>query len=316
VKVIRLANELQSGTQPVCAAIGVFDGLHLGHQAVLGQTLRDAKACDGLSVAVTFDRHPNAVVAPNRTPALIQSLDQRLSGLEDAGFDATWLIPFDISFSRIPAETFVRQLVHGFGQVHSLSVGATFTFGHQRAGNLDLLKRLGDQLDFIVHGVPAVAQGHQPISSTRVRDAIQRGDLAAVHGFLGRPYTIAGRVIRGDQRGRQLGFPTANLDVAGLALPPAGVYAATARLNRVDHPAVLNLGHRPTIQTASPRLQFEVHLLDFSGDLYHRTLEITLHQHLRDEQRFPSLEALQQQIREDLNNARRILRSAHRHGPQ
>jgi riboflavin kinase / FMN adenylyltransferase len=307
VNVIRLANQLQAASQPVCAAIGVFDGLHLGHQAVLRHTLDHARACAGLAVAVTFDRHPNAVVAPDRTPPLLQSLPQRLRGLQDLGFDVTWLIPFDAAFSRISADQFVRDLVRDFGDVRNISVGATFTFGHRRRGNLALLEKLGAQLGFTIHGVSAVNLAGQPISSTRIRDALQRGDLDTTRALLGRPYAIAGRVLRGDQRGRQLGVPTANLDIAGLALPPTGVYAAWAFVDGLRHPAVLNLGHRPTIQSASPHLLLEVHLLDFSGDLYGQELEVTPHLRLRDEQRFPSIDALQIQLRADIDAARCLL---------
>jgi riboflavin kinase / FMN adenylyltransferase len=307
VNIIRLANELQAAPRPVCAAIGVFDGLHLGHQAVLRQTLKDAAATGGLAVAITFDQHPNAVVAPDRNPPLIQSLPQRLRGLHHFGFDVTWLIPFDTSFSRIPAEQFVRDLVRDFGRVQSLSVGATFAFGHRRHGNLALLKQLGEELGFAVHGLPAIQVNGQPISSTRIRESIQGGDLDTARALLGRSYSVAGLVLRGDQRGRQLGVPTANIETTGLVLPPTGVYAGWAIANKIRHPAVLNIGLRPTIKSSTPHLQFEVHLLDFSGDLYGLELEVTLQQRIRDEHRFPSLDSLRSQIQTDIATARSVL---------
>jgi riboflavin kinase / FMN adenylyltransferase len=307
VNIIRLANELQADPRPVCAAIGVFDGLHLGHQAVLRQTLKDAAASGGMAVAITFDRHPNAVVAPERNPLLIQSLTQRLRGLERLGFDVTWLIPFDADFSRIPAEQFVRDLVRDFGNVRSLSVGANFTFGYRRCGDLALLKQLGEHLGFAVHGLGAIEVNGQPVSSTRIRESIQRGDLDTASALLGRSYSVAGLILRGDQRGRQIGVPTANVDTTGLVLPPTGVYAGWATAGNTRRPAVLNIGLRPTIQAPTPRLQCEVHLLDFSGDLYGLELEVILQQRLRDEQRFPSLELLQSQIQTDIATARRVL---------
>jgi riboflavin kinase / FMN adenylyltransferase len=299
-----LANELRAAPQPVCAAIGVFDGLHLGHQAVLRRSLDDARACAGVATAVTFDRHPNAVVAPERTPLLIQTLAQRLRGLENLGFDAVWLIPFDLAFSQRPAETFVRDLVRGFGDVRSLSVGTSFTFGYQRQGSLALLQQLGTDLGFRLHGVGPVNLNGQIISSTRIREAIDRGDFGTARSLLGRPYSIAGRVLRGAQLGRQLGVPTANLDVSGLALPPAGVYVGSADVNARRYPAVLNLGHRPTLESSTPGLHFEVHLLDFNGDLYDTEMEVILHQRLRAERKFPTLDALCDQIHADIAAAR------------
>jgi riboflavin kinase / FMN adenylyltransferase len=310
VRVIHTPNELRAAPQPACAAIGVFDGLHLGHQAVLRRALDDARACVGAAAAVTFDRHPNAIVAPERTPLLIQSLSQRLQGLEKLGFDATWLIPFDRAFSQIPAETFIRDLVRGFGPVRSLSVGATFTFGYQRRGNLALLQQLGSELGFTVHGVGPVALDGQTISSTRIREAIDQGDLEAARSLLGRPYSVAGRVLRGAQLGRQIGVPTANLDVSGLVLPPTGVYIGSAIIRTTRHPAVLNLGHRPTVKSTTLGLHFEVHLLDFSGDLYDAEVEVVLHQHLRAERSFPSMHALRDQIQADIAAARRFFQDS------
>lgn len=305
MKIIRLARELQARPNtPVCAAIGVFDGLHLGHQAVLQKALDEARATRGLSLAITFDRHPNAVVAPQRVPPLIQSLRQRLRGLEIAGFHATWLIPFDASFSRIPPETFIHNLVQDVRQLSSLSVGTSFTFGHHRAGNLDLLQRLGARLGFAVHGIQPIAFDGHPVSSTRIRELIHAGQLDRIHPLLGRKYAIAGPVVRGAQLGRQLGFPTANLDVTGLALPPAGVYVATTSLSSTSYPAVLNIGRRPTVEPDAAETRFEVHILDFSGDLYDSDLEVVLHDRLRDEKRFPSLTDLQRQIRTDIDAAR------------
>jgi riboflavin kinase / FMN adenylyltransferase len=305
VKIIRLARELQvRPNTPICAAIGVFDGLHLGHQAVLRKALDEARATRGLALAITFDRHPNTVVAPHRVPPLIQSLRQRLRGLETAGFDVTWLIPFDAAFSRIPPDTFIQNLVQDVGQLSNLSVGTGFTFGHKRAGNLDLLQQLGARLGFAVHGIQPVALDGQPVSSTRIRNAIRAGHLDQVHALLGRHYAIAGPVVRGAQLGRQLGFPTANLDVTALALPPSGVYAATTSLNSAKYAAVLNIGRRPTIEPDATETRFEVHILDFSGDLYDRDLEVALHHRLRDEQRFPSLTDLQRQIHADIEAAR------------
>jgi riboflavin kinase / FMN adenylyltransferase len=307
VQIIRSANELGSGSKQVCAAIGVFDGLHLGHQAVLGRARADAAAVDGMLVAVTFDRHPNSVVAPERTPSPIYRLEQKLGVLEALGVDVTWLIPFDRAFSRIEAEEFVRRLARDFAPLHSLSVGAGFTFGHRRGGNLDLLERLGREIGFRVHGLAAVEVGGEAVSSTRIREAIRSGDLAAAAGMLGRPYSVAGPVVRGDQLGRRLGFATANLAVTELVLPPDGVYAAEVRLDGRTCPAVLNIGCRPTVQQGVGPRQFEVHLLEFDGDLYGREFEVVFRRRLRDERRFANLPELEAQIRRDVESARAVL---------
>jgi riboflavin kinase / FMN adenylyltransferase len=303
VQIIRSANELGSGSRRVCAAIGVFDGLHLGHQAVLNRAREDAREENGLVVVVTFDRHPNSVVAPERTPSPIYSLGQKLGVLESLAVDVTWLIPFDHDFSRMTAEEFVGRLVRDFAPLQSLSVGASFTFGYRRGGNLELLVRLGRAAGFQVHGLEPVRFDGEPVSSTRIREAIRAGDLAGASDMLGRPYSVAGPVVRGDQVGRQLGFPTANLAVTGLVLPPDGVYAAEVRLDGRLRPAVVNIGNRPTLRSHSPARRFEAHLLEFEGDLYERELEVVFRRRLREERRFGTLGELEAQIRRDIETA-------------
>jgi riboflavin kinase/FMN adenylyltransferase len=296
--------ELQPGPRPVFAAIGVFDGLHLGHQAILHRVLTAARHHQGLALAITFDRHPNTVVSPHRAPLLIQPLTRRLDALRALGLDATLLLRFDEPFSRVPADDFIRQLATDLAQLKALFVGERFTFGHRRAGDLDLLQRLGSQLGFVAHGVPAVEQEQRPVSSTWIREAIQAGDLNTAARLLGRRHTLVGPVVRGDQLGRQINTPTANLDVTGLVLPPSGVYAARALLAARVIPAVLNIGLRPTLAQPHPQLRVEAHLLDFHGDLYDQSLELDLVARLRDERTFPGLPALQQQIQHDIAAAR------------
>jgi riboflavin kinase/FMN adenylyltransferase len=306
VQVIRSANELKAGSRRVCAAIGVFDGLHVGHQAVLGRAREDSRATDGLLVVVTFDRHPNQVVAPERTPRPIYTLGHKLSVLESMSVDVTWLIEFDRRFSLIPAEDFVRRLVQDFAPLHSLSVGAGFTFGHRRGGNLELLVRMGRECGFHVHGLTSVSVGEEPVSSTRIREAIRSGDLDGAGAMLGRPYSVAGTVVSGDQMGRRIGVPTANLAVGELILPPDGVYAVEVRMDGELRPGVANLGYRPTVSAGSER-QFEVHILDYAGDLYGRELEVILRQRLRGEVRFGSVAELEAQIRRDIGVAQEVL---------
>jgi len=306
MRVIHKAAELKPSTRKVCAAIGMFDGVHLGHQQVIRRTIEDARQHEGIAVAITFDRHPNSVVAPNHNPRLIYSLPQKLRAIESIGVDATWLIRFDKAFSEISGVEFIRGLVRDFGQVHSLCVGSAFTFGHKRTGNVELLKRLGHESHFIVHGLASVSLDGKVVSSTRIREAIRAGDLDAASQMLGRSYALAGKVIRGDGLGRQLGFPTANLDVTNLVIPPNGVYTAHALVSGKQHRAVMNIGTRPTLRNPAPELQAEVHLLDFAGDVYDQEMEVAFVAKLRDEQRFPSREALQTQIRRDIAAAEEL----------
>ena len=304
--VINDAKELRPGARKVCVCIGFFDGVHLGHQQIIRQTVTDARNHDALAVVVTFDQHPSAVVAPERTPPLIYSLATKLKTISTFGADTTWLIEFNQAFSQISAEQFIRGLVKDFGKVHSICVGANFVFGHKRGGNVTVLKKLGEELGFIVHGIASVALDEQAVSSTRIREAIRGGDFDAASQMLGRAYSLSGKIVRGDRLGHQLGFPTANIDTTGLALPPHGVYAAHASIGGKTMRAVLNIGRRPTVQNPTPEPRVEVHLLDFSGgNLYGQEMEITFATKLRDEQKFASLEYLKAQIARDIEDARK-----------
>ncbi len=331
MKIIHAANELKHGSRKICLAIGVFDGVHLGHQQIIRQTVADARQHDAIALVITFDRHPNTVVAPERVPPLIYSLPQKLDAIESLGADTLLLIHFDRAFSGQTGEAFIRGLARDLGKIQSLCVGADFVFGHQRSGNVALLKKLGDELGFTVHGLAAVSLDNQIVSSTRIREAIRSGNLDAASQMLGRPYAISGRVIAGDGVGRKLGFPTANLDAAGLVLPPNGVYAVRVNCRTgvapvsnqspaqtgqkdgdrrdacptITHRAVLNIGLRPTLAAGAPQLRVEAHLLDFTGDLYGQELEIEIGEKLRDEQKFGSPAELREQITRDIAEAKR-----------
>jgi riboflavin kinase/FMN adenylyltransferase len=306
MQIVENPADLRRAGRKVCLAIGVFDGVHLGHQHVIRQTLADATQHEGLAVVITFDRHPNAVVAPERVPPQIYSLQQKLRAVDALGADATWVIPFDEKFSQRSGEAFVRGLFGDFGPIHSICVGSEFIFGYKRSGDVSLLQALGRELHFIVHGLAAVALDEHVVSSTRIREAIRAGQLEEASQMLGRGYSLAAPVVHGDQLGRTYGFPTANLQVAGMVLPPNGVYAAHALLDGQSWRSVVNLGFRPTRSTPQPKLHLEAHLLDFSGDLYGKELELAFVEKLRDERKFPSLEALREQIGRDVQHARQI----------
>lgn len=300
MKFLRAATELSPGSKKVCLAIGVFDGVHLGHQQIIRQTVADARQHDAPAVVVTFDKHPNVVVAPDRAPPQIYSRPQKIRAIEGLGADALLEITFDKKFSEQTGEQFIRSLARDLGKIHSICVGADFVFGHKRGGNVELLQKLGAESRFQVHGLAAVALDGKVVSSTRIRDAIAAGDFDAASQMLGRAYSVAGKVVRGDELGHTLGFPTANLDTTGLLLPPNGVYAARAVFDGRAFRAALNIGVRPTVKSPTPTARVEVHLLDFTGELYGRELEIFFSAKLREERKFNSLDELKAQITRDI----------------
>lgn len=304
MNVIHSAPELNRAGRKVCLAIGFFDGVHIGHQQIIRQTVADARQQNALALVITFDRHPATVVAPEHAPALIYPLSQKLRTIASLGADTLLLIHFDQAFSRQPGEEFIRSLAQDLGGIHSLCIGANFTFGNRRDGNVALMQRLGQELQFTVHGMAQVALDGEVVSSTRVRKAIRGGNLDLASQLLGRGYSLIGPVVKGDQLGRRLGFPTANLDTTGLALPPNGVYSARTLVKGRSHASVLNIGHRPTVTNPTPSLRVEVHLLDFNGDLYGEELEVVFTRKLRDEQKFGSLAELREQIARDAAQAR------------
>jgi len=306
MNVIRAANELKPGARKVCVAIGVFDGVHLGHQQVVRKTIADSRQHEAIPVVVTFDCHPNSVVAPERTPELIYPLSKKLRAIESLGIDTTLLIHFDVAFSQISAEDFIRGLKADFGNIHSICVGSNFTFGHKRQGNVALLQKLGQDLKFVVHGLSAVSLDGERVSSTRIRDAIRSGNLDDASQMLGRAYAVVGEVVEGDKVGRELGFPTANLKVFGLVLPPNGVYAAHADIGGQTHRAAVNIGQRPTLNSPSPQIHVEAHLLDYTGNVYGREMELTFVEKIRDEGKFSSADELKQQIAKDVETARNL----------
>ena len=304
MKLIHHLRELEPPRRKVCLAIGFFDGVHLGHQQIIRQTTTDARQHEALALIVTFDRHPGTIVAPDRAPLLIYPLNQKLQVIESLGIDVTLLIHFDRAFSQRTGEEFIRTLARDAGQIRSVCVGANFVFGHKRSGNVELLRKLGKELSFAVHDLAAVSLDGKAVSSTRIRQAITCGDLDAASQMLGRAYSLSGKVVPGDRLGRQLGFPTANLEVTGLVLPPGGVYAAHVKTAGGSYRAVVNIGCRPTLRNPQSQLRVEAHLLEFTGDLYGQAAELVFVDKLRDEQKFPSLEDLREQIARDIDQAR------------
>ncbi len=303
MQTIQEAKEFQTAGRKISVAIGVFDGVHLGHQQVIRHAVTDARQHEGAAVVVTFDRHPNAIVAPQRVPSLIYPPPLKLRAIASLGAEASLVIPFDEPFSRQTGEEFVRQLARDFAPLHSITVGSAFTFGHKRSGDVALLTRLGAELGYEVRGIAAVSLDGEAVSSTRIRETLKAGDINKVSEMLGREYVLCGEVVRGDLIGRKFGFPTANLDSTGLALPPNGVYAVHAGVKGGQHRAVLNIGWRPTVACPTPQPRVEAHLLEFDGNLYGEEMELTFVARLRDEKKFASLDVLRAQIERDIQQA-------------
>lgn len=296
--------------------IGAYDGVHLGHQAVIAEVRRRAEAAGVASAVVTFDRHPASVVRPESAPRLLTDLEQKLELLAATGLDRCLVIAFDEARSHEPAEDFVREvLVRALG-AKQVIVGEDFHFGHQRKGNVPLLTEMGADLGFEVTGLPLVDAAGAPAgpadraSSTAIRHALVQGDLDTASAMLGRAYEVRGIVAHGDKRGRELGFPTANVSVPGdILLPADGIYAGWLR--RADGtvlPAALSLGRRPTFYVEAHASLLEAHVLDFDDDLYDEHVRVRFVTRLRGEERFDSVEALIAQIQRDCDQARALLR--------
>lgn len=290
--------------------IGAYDGVHRGHRLVISSVVDQARTIGARSAVVTFDRHPASVVRPESAPRLLTNLDQKLELLASTGIDAVVVVTFDAAQAAEPPAGFVhRVLVDGLG-VERLIVGSDFHFGKGRAGNVALLSELGGQYDFEVVGLPLMNSGEGgPISSTAIRAAVSSGDVELAAQLLGRPYEVRGVVARGDQRGRQLGFPTANVEVPdSLCWPADGVYAGwygddSGRLHR----AVMNIGRRPTFYEHANHSLLEAHLLDFDGELYGQPATVRFLHRIRSERKFDSVAALVEQIDADKQTARRKL---------
>lgn len=288
---------------PVALAIGVFDGLHLGHQEVIRAAAQHAVQHNGSAVVLTFDPHPLAVLNPVKVPRRLCGPAYRLRLLERLGMDAALVCPFTPELAATRAGDFVEKLSRSCRPLGCVSVGYTWTFGKGRGGNIHSLTDLGQRHNFAVYGVPPVRVDGDVVSSTLIRECVTAGDLARASRLLGRPYALHGKVVQGRRLGRELGFPTANLKLEAELLPPHGVYAVQAEAGGQWRAGVANLGLRPTVEeTSSPSL--EAHLFDWDGDLYGQEIEVRLDRWLRPEKKFASLEALRVQIAEDVRQAK------------
>jgi riboflavin kinase/FMN adenylyltransferase len=291
--------------------IGAYDGVHLGHRALLRDLCRRADAAGLSTVVVTFDRHPASVVRPDSAPKLLTDLDQKLELLAACGIDRTLVLPFDRARADETAEEFVTEVLVDTLDARLVVVGEDFHFGHGRKGNVALLTELGRGYGFEVVGVGLTGDDGDAVSSTRIRSLLSEGDVAAAAALLGRPHAVRGPVVRGDGRGGpELGFPTANLQISGeIALPADGVYAGHfTRADRSVHPAAVSVGRRPTFyDPADASVLVEAYLLHFEGDLYGEVGLVSFVDRLRDELRFDSVDSLIAQMHRDVADTERLL---------
>jgi riboflavin kinase/FMN adenylyltransferase len=295
---------LSTCTAPLHLALGVFDGVHVGHRAVIEAARQQVESHGGNCVVVTFDPHPIRVLAPERAPRqLLASLDHKARLLEKIHVDALLALPFTREFAQISATDFIESLVR-HQHVATIAVGEDWRFGKGREGDVSFLRRIGEKLGFQVIALPPVMHQGERISSTRIRQSIRDGAMANAAEMLGRPYGIEGLVVKGQQLGRTLGFPTANIALGEEQLPPDGVWAVRGHGDGHAWQGVANLGNRPTVDGLTR--VFEVHLFDHDSDLYGKMLEVEFVKHLRPEQKFPSLDALREQITKDVTGAREV----------
>jgi riboflavin kinase/FMN adenylyltransferase len=294
--------------------VGNFDGLHVGHQEILRIVTERAQARRGESAVYTFEPHPRKVLRPADAPRLLTTLEQKLELIDDAGVDVVVVERFDEEFARRSADEFVRDVLHARLRPEEVFVGYDFRFGHDREGSMRTLTELGPHLGFAVTIVPEVTVGGRDVNSTRIRELLAAGSVGEAAELLGRPYRVRGLVVEGDRRGRTLGFPTVNLAPENEVLPATGVYAGRLRVlggergeGEAEWPAVVNVGRRPTFKDAAAPVLAEAHVIDWSGDLYGRRVELSFLHHLREERRFPDVAALRSQIEADRDEARRRL---------
>ena len=286
--------------------VGNFDGVHVGHQALIAAAAGEARAAGGVSVVLTFDPHPARVVRPGPAPAALTTLAQKEELLAGLGVDRLAVLGFDASVAGLAPEAFAREVLSGSLGARHVVIGESFRFGRGREGDARGLAEIGTRLGFEVHAIPPVRVNGEPVSSSRVRDALARGDVRGARSLLGRPYFVDAAVVRGDGRGRTLGVPTANLDPENEVMPARGVYAARCRVPGGRWAgAVVNLGHRPTF--GGGPVTVEAHLLDFEGDLYGARVRLEFHERVRGEERFDGAEALVARIRRDVVEARALL---------
>ncbi len=306
MQILRSIPELSHLPGPLFLAIGVFDGVHLGHQAVISTSAEHARAVNGTPVVVTFDPHPEKILRPEKAPHLLTATPHKIALIRTLGMRHLLIIAFDRQFAATEPEDFVHQLVQHSKPLREICVGHEWSFGKNRRGNLELLMKLGAKSDFNVVGIPPVTVNGEIVSSTTIRRAVEAGDLKKAAAMLGREYTILGTVVRGDDFGKKIGYPTANLSAHSEQFPPNGVYFAEAILDGERLPGVVNLGLRPTVSSGKSDRVLEIHLFDFGRNIYGKDLQLRFVRYLRPEKKFENVHALVRQIERDVQQGREL----------
>ena len=305
---MRITHGFRSLDTAHAVTIGNFDGLHLGHKAMLAR-LQDVARARGLPTCVlSFEPHPREFFAPDQAPARLSSLREKAECLQRVGIDRLHVFRFDRDFSSLAPEAFIERVLGETLQARYVLVGDDFRYGAKRAGDFALLERAGRSLGFDAELLPTVTLAGERASSTAVRQALATGELSHAARLLGRPYSISGRVVHGDKLGRTIGFPTANIQLKHNRPPLMGIFAVeVCGLNGEPLPGVASLGRRPTVKGADAVPVLEVHLFDFSSEIYGRRVRVDFLHKLRDEEKYPDLDTLVAQIRRDVDNAKRYL---------
>jgi riboflavin kinase / FMN adenylyltransferase len=295
--------------RPTVLTLGVFDGLHLGHQLIMKTVVDRARAIDAVPTVITFEPHPRAVLHPESAPPLLQTFDQKIEALSVLGIEQTIIIHFDKAFSQIGAKDFLRDTVVNRLHAKEVYLGRGFFFGHNREGNIELLRSVSQRLGFRAEEVPEVRLRGKRIGSTRIRELLLQGRVNLARRMLGRPYGVEGPVVRGAERGRQLGFPTANIHPHNRVIPRAGVYVTATLIDGQWRRSVTNVGVRPTFGDAT-ETSVETFVMNWSDDLYGDVVRVRFLHRLRDERKFTSIDELKTQIGRDVSRAERYFAQA------
>lgn len=298
---LRGSKKLTRIKQPTVATIGNFDGFHLGHQEIFNFVITKSAQQKAKSVLICFEPTPKEFFCGSKGPARIYPIRKKIELARDFGYDYFACLHFNQLLATMPAVDFVQEILHDSLNIKTLVVGDDFKFGHHGNGNIDLLCNMGEKLGFHVHVIKPVLHGHERVSSTLIREKLSQGKFDEVATLLSRPFRMSGRVFHGDKRGRTIGFPTANILIGRLVSPIKGVFTVSASVNNNQWQGVANVGSRPTVN--GQRQQLEIHLFDCQQNLYGKRLEVEFHTKLRDEIKFPSLEALKHQISIDITKA-------------
>jgi len=288
--------------RPTVVTLGVFDGLHLGHQLIMKTVVERARKTGAVPTVITFEPHPRTVIHPESAPPLLQTFDQKIEALGVLGIEQAIVIHFDKAFSQIRAEDFLREVVVDRLHAREVYLGRGFAFGHNREGNIELLRKVSSQLGFFADEVPEVGLRGQRVSSSRIRELLLKGRVNLARRMLGRPYGVEGPVVRGAERGAQLGFPTANIHPHNRVIPRGGVYVTATLIDGQWRRSVTNIGTRPTFESGSAS-SVETYVMNWSGDLYGDVVRVRFLYRLRDERKFGSIDELTAQIEHDVARA-------------